>query len=81
MLAVSSHFVQVTADVAQLLGEQKVDAILCAAGGWAGGNCSSKGQSSTFFFFIIICFGVNNQPAFLQSPMHNCELENNLLCN
>ncbi|KAJ0049742.1 hypothetical protein NL108_000603, partial [Boleophthalmus pectinirostris] len=33
---------QVTADVSQLLGEQKVDAILCVAGGWAGGNCSSK---------------------------------------
>ncbi|XP_024238252.1 quinoid dihydropteridine reductase a [Oncorhynchus tshawytscha] len=33
---------QVTADVAQLLGDQKVDAILCVAGGWAGGNCSSK---------------------------------------
>ena len=39
--------VQVTADVSQLLGEQKVDAILCVAGGWAGGKCSSKGQSST----------------------------------
>ncbi|XP_034454251.1 quinoid dihydropteridine reductase a isoform X1 [Hippoglossus hippoglossus] len=33
---------QVTADVSQLLGEQKVDAILCVAGGWAGGKCSSK---------------------------------------
>ncbi|KAM9835477.1 dihydropteridine reductase-like [Syngnathus typhle] len=33
---------QVTSDVARLLGEQKVDAILCVAGGWAGGNCSSK---------------------------------------
>uniref|UniRef100_A0A8D3CH77 Dihydropteridine reductase n=1 Tax=Scophthalmus maximus TaxID=52904 RepID=A0A8D3CH77_SCOMX len=33
---------QVTADVATLLGEQKVDAILCVAGGWAGGKCSSK---------------------------------------
>uniref|UniRef100_A0A8C5BYW3 Dihydropteridine reductase n=2 Tax=Gadus morhua TaxID=8049 RepID=A0A8C5BYW3_GADMO len=33
---------QVTADVAQLLGQQKVDAILCVAGGWAGGKCSSK---------------------------------------
>ncbi|XP_076143306.1 dihydropteridine reductase-like [Alosa pseudoharengus] len=32
---------QVTADVAQLLGDLKVDAILCVAGGWAGGNCSS----------------------------------------
>ncbi|KAF0040025.1 hypothetical protein F2P81_008260 [Scophthalmus maximus] len=35
---------QVTADVATLLGEQKVDAILCVAGGWAGGKCSSKGM-------------------------------------
>ncbi|XP_060935221.1 quinoid dihydropteridine reductase a [Limanda limanda] len=33
---------QVTADMSQLLGEQKVDAILCVAGGWAGGKCSSK---------------------------------------
>ncbi|KAA8588626.1 quinoid dihydropteridine reductase a [Etheostoma spectabile] len=33
---------QVTADVSQLLGENKVDAILCVAGGWAGGSCSSK---------------------------------------
>ncbi|XP_058506614.1 quinoid dihydropteridine reductase a [Solea solea] len=33
---------QVTTDVAQLLGEHKVDAILCVAGGWAGGKCSSK---------------------------------------
>ncbi|XP_029298288.1 quinoid dihydropteridine reductase a [Cottoperca gobio] len=33
---------QVTADVALLLGELKVDAILCVAGGWAGGSCSSK---------------------------------------
>uniref|UniRef100_A0AAQ4P4G0 Quinoid dihydropteridine reductase a n=1 Tax=Gasterosteus aculeatus aculeatus TaxID=481459 RepID=A0AAQ4P4G0_GASAC len=41
---------QVTTDVAKLLGEQKVDAIFCVAGGWAGGSCSSKGQSSTFLF-------------------------------
>ncbi|XP_034739932.1 quinoid dihydropteridine reductase a [Etheostoma cragini] len=33
---------QVTADVSRLLGENKVDAILCVAGGWAGGSCSSK---------------------------------------
>ncbi|KAM6952215.1 quinoid dihydropteridine reductase a [Lycodopsis pacificus] len=33
---------QVTTDVAKLLGEEKVDAILCVAGGWAGGSCSSK---------------------------------------
>lgn len=42
------YLVQVTTDVAQLLGEQKVDAILCVAGGWAGGSCSSKGQRSIF---------------------------------
>lgn len=47
-------FVQVTGDVAQMLGEQKVDAILCVAGGWAGGNCSSKGQSSTFLFAVTL---------------------------
>lgn len=33
---------QVTTEVSALLGEQKVDAILCVAGGWAGGNCNSK---------------------------------------
>ncbi|KAK7137783.1 hypothetical protein R3I94_013435 [Phoxinus phoxinus] len=33
---------QVTSDVATVLGEHKVDAIVCVAGGWAGGNCSSK---------------------------------------
>ncbi|XP_056328377.1 quinoid dihydropteridine reductase a [Danio aesculapii] len=33
---------QVTSDVSKLLGENKVEAIVCVAGGWAGGNCSSK---------------------------------------
>ncbi|XP_018591237.1 dihydropteridine reductase-like [Scleropages formosus] len=33
---------QVTADVSQLLGEKKVDAILCVAGGWAGGSAKAK---------------------------------------
>ncbi|GAB5570924.1 dihydropteridine reductase [Prionailurus iriomotensis] len=32
----------VTAEVGKLLGEEKVDAILCVAGGWAGGNAKSK---------------------------------------
>ena len=26
-----------------MLGENKLDAVLCVAGGWAGGNASSKG--------------------------------------
>ncbi len=54
VLVVISRFVQVTTDVAQLLGEQKVDAILCVAGGWAGGSCSSKGQSSTYLFAVTL---------------------------
>ncbi|XP_012861382.2 dihydropteridine reductase, partial [Echinops telfairi] len=33
---------QVTAEVGKLLGDEKVDAILCVAGGWAGGNAKSK---------------------------------------
>ena len=57
VLVIICRSVQVTADVASLLGEQKVDAILCVAGGWAGGSCGSKGQSSTF-----VCCCINNQP-------------------
>ncbi|XP_048365874.1 dihydropteridine reductase [Sphaerodactylus townsendi] len=33
---------QVTEDVGKLLGEKKVDAILCVAGGWAGGSAKAK---------------------------------------
>ncbi|XP_069781220.1 dihydropteridine reductase-like [Narcine bancroftii] len=33
---------QVTTDVASLLGEQKVDVIICVAGGWAGGSAKAK---------------------------------------
>ncbi|XP_039607472.1 dihydropteridine reductase-like [Polypterus senegalus] len=33
---------KVTSDVSLLLGEQKVDAILCVAGGWAGGSAKAK---------------------------------------
>uniref|UniRef100_H0VC50 Dihydropteridine reductase n=1 Tax=Cavia porcellus TaxID=10141 RepID=H0VC50_CAVPO len=33
---------QVTTEVGNLLGEEKVDAILCVAGGWAGGSAKSK---------------------------------------
>ncbi|XP_060772509.1 dihydropteridine reductase isoform X2 [Neoarius graeffei] len=32
----------VTADVGDLLGDKKVDAILCVAGGWAGGSAKAK---------------------------------------
>lgn len=33
----------VSGKVAEVLGGNKVDAILCVAGGWAGGNAASKG--------------------------------------
>ncbi|KAF5902274.1 dihydropteridine reductase, partial [Clarias magur] len=33
---------KVTADVGELLGDKKVDAILCVAGGWAGGSAKAK---------------------------------------
>ncbi|KAI1238206.1 Dihydropteridine reductase, partial [Lamprotornis superbus] len=33
---------RVTAEVGKLLGEEKVDAILCVAGGWAGGSAKAK---------------------------------------
>ncbi|KAJ7326753.1 hypothetical protein JRQ81_016512 [Phrynocephalus forsythii] len=33
---------QVTEDVEKLLGKEKVDAVLCVAGGWAGGNAKAK---------------------------------------
>lgn len=36
---------KVTAEVGKLLSEEKVDAILCVAGGWAGGNAKSKCES------------------------------------
>ena len=35
---------EITKKVEGMLGENKLDAILCVAGGWAGGNASSKGK-------------------------------------
>ncbi len=34
---------QVSQKVEEALGGEKVDAVLCVAGGWAGGNAASKG--------------------------------------
>ncbi|XP_053475212.1 dihydropteridine reductase [Ictalurus furcatus] len=33
---------KVTTDIGELLGDKKVDAILCVAGGWAGGSAKAK---------------------------------------
>ncbi|VDL81003.1 unnamed protein product [Schistocephalus solidus] len=35
---------EVKKGVKEVLGDKSVDAILCVAGGWAGGNCSGKGN-------------------------------------
>lgn len=45
---------QVTSDVGKLLGEHKVDAIVCVAGGWAGGNSSSKGKTVYLGSFLVL---------------------------
>lgn len=36
--------------VASALSENKVDAIICVAGGWAGGNASHKGKLCSRIF-------------------------------
>lgn len=40
---------QLTADVAAFAGEGFFSAIICVAGGWAGGNASSGGAHPLFF--------------------------------
>jgi len=34
--------VSVVGEVAKVLGDNKVDAVICVAGGWAGGNAANK---------------------------------------
>ncbi len=36
---------EIVSKLADSLGGEKLDAIFCVAGGWAGGNAKSKGQS------------------------------------
>jgi dihydropteridine reductase len=40
--------VSVVTQVGSLLNGEKVDAVICVAGGWAGGNAASKGNFSLF---------------------------------
>lgn len=35
---------EVCRDVESIVGSDKLDAVLCVAGGWAGGNAASKGN-------------------------------------
>lgn len=34
---------EVCRDVEGIMGSEKLDAVLCVAGGWAGGNAAAKG--------------------------------------
>jgi dihydropteridine reductase len=34
----------ISGKVAEVLGDNKLDAVLCVAGGWAGGNAASSGK-------------------------------------
>jgi hypothetical protein len=44
----------ITQNVETLLGENKVDAILCVAGGWAGGNAANKGMKYCNFRLSVL---------------------------
>ena len=39
----------VTSKVEEMLGGEKIDALICVAGGWAGGNAASKGREISEF--------------------------------
>ena len=39
-----SIFSKVNTKISDALQDNKVDAVICVAGGWAGGNASSKGE-------------------------------------
>ena len=43
---------EVVAGVEEALRGEKVDAIFCVAGGWAGGNAASKGENYLLFSFM-----------------------------
>lgn len=42
--------------VAEVLEGNKLDAVLCVAGGWAGGNAASKGPAAFVIISFFICW-------------------------
>lgn len=44
VLGVNVWCLQVAGKVQAAIGEDKLDAVVCVAGGWAGGNTASPGQ-------------------------------------
>jgi hypothetical protein len=49
--------VNVVTQVGTLLNGEKIDAVICVAGGWAGGNAASKGNFLVFGCLLkLTCF-------------------------
>lgn len=44
--------VEVVEGMGKILGGEKVDAIICVAGGWAGGNSASDGKDTLAMLFF-----------------------------
>ena len=40
--------------VGECMGQDKFDAILCVAGGWAGGNAASEGKNAILFLATLL---------------------------
>ena len=45
--------VQVAEKVQEAMGEDKLDALVCVAGGWAGGNAASPGVCIQVYMQIV----------------------------
>ena len=46
--------VQVAEKVQEAMGEDKLDALVCVAGGWAGGNAASPGVYIQLYMQILL---------------------------
>lgn len=42
--------------VGELLKGSKLDAVICVAGGWAGGNAASKGEFKNIIVLCVLIF-------------------------
>lgn len=49
---------EVLKGVESIIGGEKLDAVLCVAGGWAGGNAASKGMTPPPSKNKIICLNL-----------------------
>lgn len=47
---------EVLKGVESIIGGEKLDAVLCVAGGWAGGNAASKGITKRFSIIYAACY-------------------------